>query len=123
MQPLQADPKTKAAKRVCFFPTQEKLKNKKFPPLQKNKTSPPHSPRQTIILTGYDFTQTDTATGHGRRRASANNQEFMWSVRPSMNSRLDEPPLEWFWLWKLEAVLLGWSKKREGDFEQRSLKK
>jgi hypothetical protein len=81
LQPLQADPKTKAAKRVCFFPTQEKLKNKKFPPLQKNKTSPPHSPRQTIILTGYDFTQTDTATGHGRRRASANMVLPQWGVK------------------------------------------
>ncbi len=25
------------------------------------------------------------------RRAAPNNQEFMWSARPSMNSRLDEP--------------------------------
>ena len=28
----------------------------------------------------------------------------MWSARPSMNFRLDEPPYVQFWLWKLEAV-------------------
>ncbi len=71
LQPLHPDPQTKAAKRVCFFPTQEKLKNKKFPTLQKNKTSQPHDPRQTSTLADYDFTQTNTATGYRRRRASA----------------------------------------------------
>lgn len=30
-----------------FSPTQEKLKNKKFPSLQQNKTSTPHKPLQT----------------------------------------------------------------------------
>ncbi|MCZ2281872.1 MAG: hypothetical protein LC120_01985 [Bacteroidales bacterium] len=55
LEPLQADPQTKAAKRVCFFPTQEKLKNKKFPPLQKNKTSQPHNPRQTTTLDRHDY--------------------------------------------------------------------
>ena len=29
----------------------------------------------------------------------------MWHAVPSMNSRLDEPPWEKFWLWKLEGVL------------------
>ena len=50
----------------------------------------------------------------------------MWSVRPSMNSRLDAPPWEKFWLWKLEGVFVAlghsaaWLKRR---FEERSLKK
>ncbi len=38
---------TKAFKRVFFSPSQEKLKNKKFASLQKNKTSQPHNQRQT----------------------------------------------------------------------------
>jgi len=81
LQPLQADPQTKAAKRVCFSLTQEKLKNKKSPSLQKNKTSQPHNPRQANTLTDYDFIQTDTATRHGRRRASANMVLPQWGVK------------------------------------------
>ena len=37
----------------------------------------------------------------------------MWHAVPSMNSQLDEPPWEKFWLWKLEGVLLGLSKRRK----------
>jgi len=47
LQVAQAIAETKTCKRVFFSPTQEKLKNKKFPSLQKNKTSQTHSPRQT----------------------------------------------------------------------------
>ena len=47
LQVAQANAETKTCKRVFFSPTQEKLKNKKFPSLLKNKTSQPHSPRQT----------------------------------------------------------------------------
>ena len=35
----QANAESNFFKRVFFLPPQEKLKNKKFPPLQKNKTS------------------------------------------------------------------------------------
>jgi len=38
-----------------------------------NKTSPPHNPRQTSTLTGYDLKNMDTAQRHGRKRASANS--------------------------------------------------
>ncbi len=72
MQFAQANAETKNCKRVFFPPNQEKLKNKKFPSLQKNKTSLPHNPRQTSTLTGYDIMQMDGLTGQGRRRASAN---------------------------------------------------
>lgn len=37
------------------------------------------------------------------RKAAGNNQEFMWSAQPGMNSRLDEPPNLKFCFWKLEA--------------------
>jgi hypothetical protein len=47
LQVAQATAETKTYKRVFFSPTQEKLKNKKFPSLQKYKTSQTHSPRQT----------------------------------------------------------------------------
>lgn len=68
LQPLQANSQTKAAKRVCFFPTQEKLKNKKISTLQKNKVLPPHNPRQTILDTD-------------ERRASANKVLPQWGVK------------------------------------------
>ena len=58
--------------REYFFSNQEKLKNKKFPSLQKNKTSQPHNLRKTGTLTGYSIMQMDGLTGQGRRRASAN---------------------------------------------------
>lgn len=80
LQFAQANAKTKNCKRVFFLPNQEKLKNKKFPTLQKNKTSPPHNPRQTSTLTDYGFTQKDTATGHGRGRASANKVLPQWGL-------------------------------------------
>ena len=73
---LQADtsqPTNKSLQESIFSPTQEKLKNKKKPPFQKNKTSQPHNPRQAITLTGYYIRQMDTTIGQGRRRASANS--------------------------------------------------
>ncbi len=72
LQVAQGNTLTKTCKRVFLFPTQEKLKNKKFPSLQKNKTSQPHNPRQTSILTVCNLTRTDCATTE-RRRASANS--------------------------------------------------
>jgi hypothetical protein len=39
LQAATSNAETKACKRVFFSPPQEKLKNKKFPSLQKNKTS------------------------------------------------------------------------------------
>ena len=39
LQAATSNAETKACKRVFFSPPQEKLKNKKFPTLQKNKTS------------------------------------------------------------------------------------
>jgi len=57
LQFAQGNATTKNCKRVFFSPTQEKLKNKKFPTLQKNKTSQPHSPRQTdTIMHGRHLT-------------------------------------------------------------------
>ena len=42
------------------------------PTLQKKLKHPTHNPRLTGTLTCYNFTQMNTATGHERRRASAN---------------------------------------------------
>ena len=39
MQPLNPDTQTKDAKRVCLFPTQEKIELKKFPSLLKIKNT------------------------------------------------------------------------------------
>ncbi len=39
MQPLNPDTQTKAAKRVCLFPTQEKIELKKFPSFLKIKNT------------------------------------------------------------------------------------
>jgi len=71
LQFVQGNATTKNCNRVFLSPTQEKLKNKKFPPLQINKTSLPHSPRQTTIMTIDNLTPTDRATTD-RRRAACN---------------------------------------------------
>jgi hypothetical protein len=71
LQVAQGNALTKTCKRVFLFPTQEKLKNKKFPSLQKNKTLHTHNPRQTSIFNVCSLTTTDSATTE-RRRASAN---------------------------------------------------
>jgi hypothetical protein len=80
LQAATSQPTKQSLQESIFSPTQEKLKNKKSSHLQKNKTSQPHNPQQTSTLTGYDFTQTDTATGHGRRRASANKVLQQWGL-------------------------------------------
>ena len=78
LKAAEANAATKAFKRVFFSPPQEKLKNKKFPPLQKNKTSQPHSANltQTIVewwtvlkkvyrnLTRHHFGQTEAHAGN-----------------------------------------------------------
>ncbi len=64
-----------------LFSDPRKIKKQKISPASKNKTSQPHSPRQTNILTGYDFIQTDTATRHGQRRAPANMALPQWGVK------------------------------------------
>jgi len=56
-QAIATNPKLQ---RRIFSSTQEKLKNKKSPTLQKNRTSQPHKPRQTSTLTGCDLTYTDS---------------------------------------------------------------
>jgi len=53
LQVAQANTESKTCKRVFFSPTQEKLKNKKIPSLQKNKTSQPHS--ANLILTSIEW--------------------------------------------------------------------
>ena len=73
LQAATSQPTKQSLQESIFPPIQEKLKNKKFPSLQKNKTSQPHNPRQTSTLTGYYIMQMDDLTGQGRRRASANN--------------------------------------------------
>jgi hypothetical protein len=62
LQAATSRPTNQSLQESIFSPTQEKLKNKKFPSFQKNKTSQPHNPRQTSTLTGYDFRQTNTLT-------------------------------------------------------------
>ena len=60
-----------------FSPAQEKLKNKKFPSLLKNKTSQTHSPRQTgTNIHGRHLTAQYLRTLHGDtddRRAATNS--------------------------------------------------
>ena len=72
LQAATSQPTKQSLQESIFSSTQEKLKNKKFPSLQKNKTSQPHNLRQTGTLTGYSIMQMDGLTGQGRRRASAN---------------------------------------------------
>ena len=81
LQAATTQPTNQSLQESIFSPTPKKLKNKKFPLLQKNKTSQPHNPRQTSTLTGYDFIQKDDSTGHGRRRASANMVLPQWGVK------------------------------------------
>lgn len=47
LQVVQGNRSNQNLQESIFSPTQEKLKNKKFPSLKKNKTSQTHSPRQT----------------------------------------------------------------------------
>jgi len=57
LQAATSQPTNQSLQESIFSPTQEKLKNKKFPSLQKNKTSQPHSPRQTdTIMHGRHLT-------------------------------------------------------------------
>lgn len=56
LQGATSQPTNQSLQESVFSRTQEKLKNKKSPQLQKNKTSQPHNPRQKNTLTGYDFT-------------------------------------------------------------------
>lgn len=72
LQAATSQPAKQSLQESIFSPTQEKLKIKKNPSLQKNKTSQPHNPQQSSTLTVYDFLQIDGLTGQGRRRASAN---------------------------------------------------
>jgi hypothetical protein len=66
LQFAQGNAATKNCKRVFFSPTQEKLKNKNFPSLQKNKTSQTHSPRQTdTTIHGRHLTAQYLRTLHG----------------------------------------------------------
>jgi hypothetical protein len=73
----QANATSNFFKRVFFSPSQEKLKNKKFPSLLKNKTSQPHSPRQTDTnIHGRHLTAQYLRTLHGDtddRRAATNS--------------------------------------------------
>ena len=94
LQVAQANAETKTCKRVFFSSAQEKLKNKKFPSLQKNKTSQPHSTTltQTSIewwtalekvyrkLTRYHFGQTEAHAGNTGLKEMAGtvrNQTFV----------------------------------------------
>jgi hypothetical protein len=70
-----------------LFPYQKKLKNKKFLSLQKNKTSQPHSPRQTITnIYSRHFTTEHLRAIHGDTNDSStggNKQDSERSARPS----------------------------------------
>jgi hypothetical protein len=80
LQAATSQPTKQSLQESIFSPSQEKLKNKKNPTLQKNKTSLPHNPRQTSTLTDYNFMQMNGLTGQGRRRASANSRLAQWRV-------------------------------------------
>jgi hypothetical protein len=86
LQAATSQPTKQSLQESIFSPTQEKLKNKKFPSLQKNKTSLPHNLRQTGTLTGYSIVQMDGLTGQGRRRASANMRLAQWGVTRKIES-------------------------------------
>lgn len=85
LQFTQGNATTKNCNRVFLSSTQKKLKNKKFPPLQKNKTAQPHSPQQTTIMTIYNLTPTDRATTD-RRRAACNSTLAIGGVSSSLDS-------------------------------------
>jgi hypothetical protein len=72
LQAATSQPTKQSLQESIFSPSQEKLKNKKIPTLQKNKTSLPHNPLQTSTLTDYNFMLLNDLTGQGQRRASAN---------------------------------------------------
>ena len=72
LQAATSQPTKQSLQESIFSSTQEKLKNKKFPSLQKNKTLLPHNPIQTSTLTDYAILLIDELTGQRRRRASAN---------------------------------------------------
>ena len=72
LQAATSQPTKQSLQESISSPTQEKLKNKKSPTLQKNKTSLTQNPQQTRTLTGCDNMQIGGATGQETRRASAN---------------------------------------------------
>lgn len=64
---------------TCFVSKREKLKNKKFPLLQKNKTSQPHNPRQTdtnIIIRHGTTKHLRTFHGDTDERSTGGNSGF-----------------------------------------------
>ncbi len=69
LQVAQGNALTKTCKRVFLFPTQEKLKIKKNPSLQKNKTSQTHNQKQSSIWTVHNLTTKNSATTEKRRAA------------------------------------------------------
>lgn len=66
-------PTDQSCKKSMLFANPKKNFKIFSPTLQKKLKHPIHNPRHTNTLTGYDFIQMDTVTGHGRRRASANS--------------------------------------------------
>ncbi len=72
LQAATSQPTNQRLQESIFSSAQEKLKNKKIPSRQRNKTSQPHNPRQISTLKSLDVTQMDTAARHRRRRESAN---------------------------------------------------
>ncbi len=76
----QANATTKALSKSLLFATPKKNFKIFSPTLQKKLKHPTHNPRLTRIWTGYGFSQTDTATRHGRRRASANMVLPQWGL-------------------------------------------
>jgi len=68
----QSTAATKKCNRVFLSPSQEKLKNKKFPSLQKNKNSLSHSPLKTDPMSVYSLMQTACSLSE-RIRAACNS--------------------------------------------------
>ena len=93
LQAATSNAETKACKRVFFSPPQEKLKNKKFPTLQKNKTSFHHTVQTLtdIALKVNRFEKSmcklDTLPLRTNRRASGNSGFKKLAVQ-CLNERL-----------------------------------
>jgi len=68
-----SQPADQSCKKSMLFSSPKKNYKIFSPTLQKKLKHPSHNPQLTSIWIGYDYTQTHTATGQGRRRASANS--------------------------------------------------
>ena len=118
LQVATSQPTKQSLQESIFSSTQEKLKNKKFPTLQKNKTSPTHGANLTVTASnvnrfGQSVCKLDTTNQRPDRRASGNkvlpkagvtcfydtfvlNQTFVFQIKSSAKTpRLRQYPKRW----------------------------